>query len=164
MTGPKSAPGAKLRAMTRARRDTAHTMTEESTTPDLVELTRSLYDAVDRRDLDSWIRLFAPDAVLEATTVAERFEGRTAIRGFLEDWLDMFDQYETKPDEILDLGHSVVFVANRLTARLPGSDAELRMRDAHVYEWAERMVVRITLDTDIDAARAAAERLAASRG
>jgi len=139
-------------------------MPEESTTPDLVELTRSLYDAVERRDLDFWIRLFAPDAVLEARTVAERFEGRTAIRGFLEDWLDMFERYETKPDEVLDLGQGVVFVANCLTARLPGSDAELRMRDAHVYEWAERMVVRITLDTDINEARAAAERLAQKRG
>jgi hypothetical protein len=95
--------------------------------------------------------------------VAERFEGRTAIRGFLEDWLGMFEQYETKPDEILELGHGVVFVTNCLTARLPGSDAGLRMRDAHVYEWVERMIVRVTLDTDIDQARAAAERLAEER-
>jgi hypothetical protein len=75
----------------------------------------------------------------------------------------MFEQYEAKPDEILDLGHGVVFVANCLTARLPGSHAELRMRDGHVYEWADRVIVRITLDTDIDGARAAAERLAEER-
>jgi ketosteroid isomerase-like protein len=137
---------------------------EESTTSDLVELTRSLYEAIERRDLDSWMRLFTPDAVLEARTVAERFEGRTAIRGFLEDWLGMFEQYALKPDEILDLGHGVVFVANCLTARHPASHAELRMRDAHVYEWADRMIVRITLDLDIDEARAAAERLAKERG
>jgi hypothetical protein len=35
-------------------------------------------------------------------------------------------------------------------------------RRAH-DEWEERMVVRVTRDTDVDAARAAAERLAQER-
>jgi ketosteroid isomerase-like protein len=139
-------------------------MSEEATTLDVVELVRDLYEAADRRDFDAAMSFVAPDAVLEARTLAERFEGRAAIRGFFADFRSMFETYEAKPDEILDLGHGVVFVANRLTARLPGSHAELRMRDGHVYEWEERMIVRITLDTDIDEARAAAERLAKERG
>jgi ketosteroid isomerase-like protein len=104
-------------------------MSEESTTPDLVELVRRAYDAIKRRDFDSLVGLYALDAVLEARTVAERFEGRTAIRSLFEDFTSMFEQYDAKPGETLDLGHGVVFVANRLTARLPGSDAELRMLD-----------------------------------
>ncbi len=138
-------------------------MSEEATTPDLAELVRSGYDAIERRDFVSLMGLSAPDAVLEARTAAERFEGRAAIRGFFEDFTSRFEQYEAKLDEIVDLGHGVVFVGNCLTARLPDSHAELRMRDGHVHDWAERMIVRITLDTDIDGARVAAERLARER-
>ena len=46
-------------------RDTRRTMPEESTSPDLVELWRQAVDAVNR-DLDSFLRFLAPNAVWEA--------------------------------------------------------------------------------------------------
>ena len=139
-------------------------VSEESGTPTPVELMRRGYEALNRRDFDAFVSFYAPDAVVEARTVAERFEGRAAIRGFIEEFWSAFEQYQAKPDEILDLGHGVVFVTNRVTARLPESDAELQMRDGQVYESEEGMVVRAILDLDVDAARAAAERLAKERG
>ena len=108
--------------------------------------------------------LYALDAVLETRKAAQRFEGRAAIRSYLEEFISAFEQLEAKPDEILDLGHGVVFVANRFTARPRGSDAELLMLVGQVYEWEEGMIVRVTFDTDIDAARADAQRLAEERG
>jgi hypothetical protein len=45
-----------------------------------------------------------------------------------------------------------------------GSTAYVRTREAHVVESVEGMVVRLTVYSDIDEGRAAAERLAASRG
>ena len=56
-----------------------------------------------------------------------------------------------------------MFVINRIRGLHAGSKVELQMRDAHVYEWVRGAVARITLDTDIDEARAAAERLAQDR-
>jgi ketosteroid isomerase-like protein len=38
-------------------------MTEESTTPDLVEAVRRALEAFNRRDLDAAFSLYAPDAV-----------------------------------------------------------------------------------------------------
>jgi hypothetical protein len=38
-------------------------MSEESTTPDLVELALAMFAAGDRRDIDAAIRFFSPDVV-----------------------------------------------------------------------------------------------------
>jgi len=61
-------------------------MPEESTTPDLVELTRGAFEAVNRRDLEALMRFYAPDTLLDTTrTVGVAPRGRAAIRGLLED-------------------------------------------------------------------------------
>jgi hypothetical protein len=41
-------------------------MSQESTTPDLVELTRRAFEAANRRDLDAVSSFFASDTVFEA--------------------------------------------------------------------------------------------------
>src|SRR5207248_4133934 len=48
-------------------------------------------------------------------------------------------------------------------ARLVGGSGEVRLRYAAVGVWADGLVVRVTNYTDVDEARAAAERLAESR-
>jgi ketosteroid isomerase-like protein len=62
-------------------------MSQESTTSDLVEVTRRLFEASNRRDFDAVQSFFAPDAVWEAVSLGTSFDGVAAIRGFLEDWL-----------------------------------------------------------------------------
>ena len=42
-------------------------MSEESTTPDLVELSQRLTDAINARDIDAAISFYAPDAVWDST-------------------------------------------------------------------------------------------------
>jgi ketosteroid isomerase-like protein len=39
------------------------------------------------------------------------FDGVAAIRGFFEDWIGNWEDYRTETEEILDVGHEVVFVA-----------------------------------------------------
>jgi hypothetical protein len=58
-------------------------VTEESTTPDLIELTRQGIDATNRRDLDALMSLYAPDAAWESLDGLGVFEGATAVRGFV---------------------------------------------------------------------------------
>jgi ketosteroid isomerase-like protein len=140
---------------------------EESTTPDLVRLARQGYEAMSRGDLDAVMSFYAPDAVYEAVSLGTSFQGVATIRGFFEDfWLVPYEEVEMKPDEILDLGSGVVFVVIRLTARPVGSAGSgLMRRRPLAFTWVEGLVARQTAYADsIDEARAAAERLAESRG
>ncbi|MGC2373654.1 MAG: nuclear transport factor 2 family protein [Solirubrobacteraceae bacterium] len=141
-------------------------MSEESTTTDLVELTRRQFEAGSRRDLDAVLSFYAPDAVWEAVSLGTSFEGVAAIRGFLEDWLGAYEEFEMEPEEILDLGSGVVFVVTRLTGRPVSSRGSALMRRRPlVFIWVEGLVARVTAPSSgIDEGRAAAERLAESKG
>ena len=137
-------------------------MSEESTTPDLVELTCRIYESGTRRDFDAVLSFYSPVSVWETYGLGT-LEGVRAIRGFLEDWVNAYEEFEIEPEEILDLGNGVVFSVFRQNARPAGSTGHLRVQNAHVFVWADGLVVRTTSYADIAEARVAAERLAASR-
>jgi ketosteroid isomerase-like protein len=138
-------------------------MGEESTTPDLVELVRRLDEAANRLDLDAVMSFYAPDAVYEGRASGMTFEGRTAIRGFWEDATAAYEEFEWRSEEILDLGNGVVFGVARASGRPVGSTGQVELRIGIVAVWEEGLVVRVTTYSDIDEARAAAERLAEER-
>src|SRR5436305_9544834 len=146
-------------------RDTRRRMREESTTPDLVELGRGLFAAANRRDFDAILLRYAPDAVWDMNPLGGlgSFEGHVAIRGFWEDWYASYEDLEIEPAELLDLGNGVGFTVVIQKGRPVGSSAEVRLRYALVSVWLEGLIVRLTNYTDIDEARATAERLAQSR-
>jgi ketosteroid isomerase-like protein len=138
---------------------------EESTTPDLVELVRRQLEAVNRRDLDTLMSIVAPDAVYDTSPHGLGvYEGRAAIEALFKDYWDAFEELRFELEELLDLGNGVTFSVNRQHARPAGSTAYVQNREAHVTKWSEGMVVRATVYLDIDEGRAAAERLAESRG
>ena len=140
-------------------------MSGESTTPDLVELMRRISEAANRRDLDSIMRFYAPDPVLDTSSTGfGTFEGRAAIRQALEDWWAAYEEYEYELVEFGDLGHGVTFGIVREQARLSGSTASVERRVATVVAWEDGLIHLQALYLDIDEARAAAERLAAERG
>src|SRR5258708_5430884 len=137
---------------------------EESTTPDLVELTRRSLEVFNRRDFDGALSIYAPDAVLDLSHRGlPSFEGLAAIRGFLEDWTAAYEEYEYELKEIVGLGNGVVFAEVHQDARLAGSPGHVRLRGGWVWVWAGGAIVRQTNYPDIDEARAAAERLAQER-
>jgi ketosteroid isomerase-like protein len=139
-------------------------MPEESTTPDLVELARRFFEAANERDFESIPSFFAPNAVLDSMGMGASFEGVAAIRGFFEDFSGAYDEWRVEPEEILDLGNGVTFSVAHQQGRPLGSSGHVQMRFASVGLSADGAVVRLTLYTDIDEARAAAERLAQERG
>jgi ketosteroid isomerase-like protein len=137
-------------------------MPEESTTPDLVELTRSSSEA---EDIDTALSFYAPDAVWDASPWGMGvFEGQKGIRAFFEDWSGSYESIEWKAEEILDLGNGVTFAVILQKGRVAGSSRSAQLRYAAVAEWRDGLIVRNTTYTDIDKARAAAERLAEDRG
>ena len=142
-------------------------MPEEATTPDLIELTRLAFEAANRRDLDAVISFYAPDAVFEGRLGGDTFEGRVAIRSFLEDWFGAYEELELKLEDARDLGSGVVFAVVFQEGVPAGSAVHGRVwqREGWVFLWERGLIARhAVLDTDIDEARAAAEALAESRG
>ena len=140
-------------------------MPEESTTPDLVELSRDVLDAASRHDLDAALSFYAHDAVWDLSAVGlGTVEGVAAIRTFVEDWWGTWADYLLEVEETVDLGHGVVFSTAREDGRLVASDRHVEQRVAFIFLWAQGVVERQTVHLDIDEARAAAERLAEERG
>jgi ketosteroid isomerase-like protein len=140
-------------------------MPGESTTPDLVELQRRLTEATNRRDVDAIVAFYAPDAVWDMSPVGMGvFEGQAAARGFWEDWFASYEEYEFEAEEILDLGNGVGVRVVIQKGRPVGSSGEVKFRYAAVGVWEDGKNVRTTNYTDIDEARAVADRLVRERG
>jgi ketosteroid isomerase-like protein len=150
-------------------------MPEELTTPDLAELTRRLVEAGNARDtagtprsdqdrIDAVMRFFALDTVLDQPDGVEFFEGRPAVRGFFEDWLRVYDEFELQVEDVRDLGNGVVFSVVVQRGKPRGSAGWVHNRYAAVATWVDGLVERSTNYADVDEARAAAERLAEERG
>jgi ketosteroid isomerase-like protein len=138
--------------------DTRRMTSEESTTPDLVELTRLAFEAVNRRDIDAVMSFFTAHAVLEGRV--EDLFGRASIRGFLEEWLGSFAElrYEVEQLDVLD---GVVLAVVKQEGRPVGVDGQVHQREGWAICWSvDGLIVRLTTHADIDEARGAAERLA----
>ena len=140
-------------------------MREESTTPDVVELTRLAFEAVNRRDIGALMSFFAPDAVLDGRAAGGLYEGRAAIRGFLDEWFGSFAELRMEVEEFVVLDDGVVLAVVNQEGRPVGVDGQVHQREGWVICWsADGLLVRLTTRADIDEARAVAERLAESRG
>jgi ketosteroid isomerase-like protein len=132
-------------------------------TPDPVELGQRLTDAINAREIDAVISLYALDAVFDQFTFGV-FEGRAAIRSFIEDWFGAYDEIETEAEERRDLGHGLAFVGYVQRGRLRGSTRWVHARVAFVNAWVDGLIQRTTVYENLDEARAAAKRLAEERG
>ena len=139
-------------------------MSEESTTPDLVELVRETVEAGDRSDVDALLAFYAPDAIWDMSNVGMgEFKGLAAIRRFLEDWFGFYEEMRWEAEEIRDLGNGVTLAVVVQTARPVGSTGEVQVRSAGVSIWTDGLTERVMHYADIDDGRAAAERLAKER-
>jgi len=137
-------------------------MAEEATSPDLVERVRRQCEAANRHDIGAVMSSFAVDAVFEGRALGDIFEGQAAIRAFVEGWFGMYEELEYKLDEVHDLGNGVVFAVVLQEARPAGIAGHVRQREGWVYVWVGGLIARLTV-SDIDEARAGAERLALER-
>ena len=135
-------------------------MVEESASPDLVELTRLAFAALNRGEFGR--AYSSPEVVLDTAGYGMgTFNGIEAAIGFLEDWTSSFEDLTIETDEILDLGNGVVLTVYHQNGRPLGGINYVRVRSAAVAVWVEGMIVRSTIQTEaeIDKARADAERL-----
>ena len=97
-------------------------MSQDSTTPDLVELTRRAYEYASDRNWDALLSFYGADSVWDMSPLGLGiYEGPAAIRRFFEEWTGSYDKWEQELEEVLDLGNGVVVSVLRQNARLPGS-------------------------------------------
>jgi ketosteroid isomerase-like protein len=139
-------------------------MSGQPTKPELSERVRLGEQAFNRRDFDGAVVFCKADAVWDASPVGLGvYEGRDAIRGFFEDWLGSYEDFEQASTEFCDLGNGVTFDVKRQRGRLAGSSEFVELRFAVVMIWMDGSIERMLTYTDIDQARTAAERLAEER-
>jgi ketosteroid isomerase-like protein len=141
-------------------------MTEESTTLDLVELLRRAFRAMNQHDADAVLEFFTPDAIWTNPVGPDpRFEGEAAIRRLLLEWWSTFGDLSVTLDQVQEIGGGIVLAVFRQHGRPGGSSLGVEQTGALILELANGKVARLAVyPTDIDEARAAAERLAAERG
>jgi ketosteroid isomerase-like protein len=92
------------------------------------------------------------------------YEGRDAIRGLFDEWWSSYEDLQQLLEEVRDHGNGVTLAVARQRARLWGSGGFVEQRYRAVATWVDRLLERVTTYTDIDQARAAAERLAREPG
>jgi ketosteroid isomerase-like protein len=136
-------------------------MSEEPTTRDLVELTRFMFEAANRRDFDAALEFYVPNAFWRGTV--DDAEGVAAIRDLWVGYFGAFEELQVVLEDVVDVGNGVILVASRHEGRLVGG-AALAERRSFVYEFVDRRVVRVRDYVDVEEARADAERLAESKG
>jgi ketosteroid isomerase-like protein len=140
-------------------------MAEESTTSDLVAIARRGNEAASRRDIDGMMSIWGSEPVWDLSPMGlGAYEGVAAIRGFFEDWLGSYDEFEMAEEELVDLGGGVTFGVFVQRGRPTGSSGEVTIRYGSVGVWDAGNLVRVTQYSDIAEARTAAERLAEERG
>ena len=141
-------------------------MSEEPTTPDLIELMRRGYAALSTGDLDEALRFLTHDAVVDMMrTIGIVVHGRDALRAFQEDWLAGYDDVAYAPEEFVDVGNGVAFVRVLQTARPKGTTGQVTQREPNVVITEDGRVVRMVIypESELDEARVDAERLAEER-
>jgi len=140
-------------------------VSREGIPSDLLALADRQLEALNRRDLDAVMSMYASDVVYDTSSPGLGvYEGTEAMRVLIKDYWDAFEDLTFELEELRDLGSGVTFHVVRQHARPVGSPQYVENHEAHVSEWVDGKIVRVAVYLDIDQARAAAERLARERG
>jgi ketosteroid isomerase-like protein len=121
---------------------------------DEVQAVRASYEALNRGDLEAAVEVLAPTAewhespALPDTGV---FKGRGAVRRFLEDFLESWQEFHQELEEVVVEGDRAALMIH-LTARGRGSGAQVDARYAHVWTVRDGRAVRVDAYDDREAA------------
>jgi ketosteroid isomerase-like protein len=136
-------------------------MSEESATPDLVQLTRRAFGFAKVRDWDGVVSFYGPDTDWDMTPAGlGKYNGPAVLQRFFEDWTSSYKEWEIELEEVHDLGNGMILAIAVQHGRSGPRASWVTLRFATIARWVDGRVARITGYTDIDEARAAAERLA----
>jgi ketosteroid isomerase-like protein len=140
-------------------------VSEESTTPDLVELVERFNDAWNRQDVDAFLSVVTLDVVYRPITTwpepQERRGSDEVRRFFIHDPLDAWtDDFTSKPETIREHGNAVIALL-RFTGHARASGVEIGGGVFRVFRSRDGQIAQIEDFTDRAEARAAAESVRA---
>src|SRR5512132_970312 len=100
-----------------------------------VEIVRSMYEALNRREWDAVFRDTAPD--VELTTPpggpnSGTYRGREECEGYLRELITPFEASAVQPEEFFERGDQVA-VVYKVRARPKGSSAEIEIRNGALW-------------------------------
>jgi ketosteroid isomerase-like protein len=99
-----------------------------------VEVVKVAYEAFARGGLDRFMEHFTGDVDYRAVETAPDDQGpiagKDAFRAWLQDWIEMFDEFKMEPLELIDAGEDTVVVAEHY-----GGRAKLSGIDVHSTVW-----------------------------
>ena len=96
-----------------------------------VKAVRDAAAAFNRGDLDTWSEFWTDDidyrAIVGAIDDRGPMHGKAAVRAYVQDWLDNFDNFRSEAVELLDAGEDTVIavVRNSGLAKLSGIETDL---------------------------------------
>jgi uncharacterized protein len=111
-----------------------------------VEIVRRLWQAFADGGMDALMEYFDPEinwrAMEGAPDDVGEMNGRDAVRSYMQDWLDTFEDITSVPMELLDGGDDHVVATIHVTGRARLSGIETELRYAIVYTLRDGKIVR----------------------
>ena len=112
-----------------------------------VEIVRDAVVAFNRGDLDAWLDEYWTDdidyrAVEGAPDDPGPIHGKAAMRAYMQDWFDTFDDLKVEPLEVIDAGPDQAVAAVRFGGRAKLSGVEADLTFAVVYTLRDGKVAR----------------------
>lgn len=111
-----------------------------------VAVVRGYWEAWERGGIDASREFWHPDIEWRAMEGAPDdvgpIHGREAIRAYVQDWLDLFEDFTVVPVEIVDAGGDHVVSVQHVTGRARLSGAETSLDYAIAYTIRNGAIVR----------------------
>jgi ketosteroid isomerase-like protein len=111
-----------------------------------VEIVRDAAAAFNRGDLDTWFEYVTDDIDYRAAEGAPDdhgpIHGKDALRAYMRDWLDMFDDFKSEPVELIDAGEDKVIAVVRISGRAKLSGVETDLTYAAFYTFRDGKINR----------------------
>ena len=107
---------------------------------------RDAAEAFNRGDLDTWTEYVADDidyrAVEGAPDDQGPIHGKEAVRAYVQDWQDTFDDFRAEPVELIDAGEDNVIAVTRISGHAKLSGVETDLTFAVLYTFRNGKIVR----------------------
>ena len=102
--------------------------------------------AFNRGDPDAWFEYWADDIDYRAAEGAlddpGPMHGRDAVVAYAQEWLDMFDEFNVEPVEVIDAGGDKIIAVLRNSGRANSSGVKIDLTYAVVYTIRDGKVAR----------------------
>ena len=112
-----------------------------------VERAHEMVAVFNRGDLDAFLDEYWTDdidyrAVEGAPDDHGPIRGKDALRAYVQDWLDTFDDFRQEPVEVIDVGEDEVVAVIRISGRAKLSGVETDLSYAALYKLRDGKIAR----------------------